>query len=290
VFVLLYSEHIIGFEKYLTEERRSSKNTVTSYSCDLEQFSEYLDKRGIDDFGDVTCAVATEYMDKLRKSGRSSSSVSRMFATLKCFYDYLASVGKSDVSPLVGITMARPTTKLPEILTSGEVTRMLAQPNLSDRKGIRDKAMLALLYATGIRVSELLSLDVSDVDIDAGTLKCIGRGKPRVIGVDGSAMRAVAEYIAKSRGELLADPNECALFVNMGGERMSRQGFWKLIKHYARCAGIEKDISPHTIRHSFAAHRLESGADIHDLKEMLGHADLSSTQMYSRLVSRQAKR
>ncbi len=181
------------------------------------------------------------------------------------------------------------TQKLPQILTSKEVELLLEQPECTDMKGYRDKAMLELLYATGIRVSELISLDVNDVNISIGMLRCRGRSKERIIPMYPAAIKALKEYVEFIRPQMVASPDEKSLFVNVSGERMSRQGFWKIIKSYQQKAKIDKDITPHTLRHSFAAHLLENGADLHSIQEMLGHADISSTQIYSQLVKNQLK-
>ena len=179
--------------------------------------------------------------------------------------------------------------KLPQILTSKEVELFLEQPDAADAKGCRDKAMLELLYATGIRVSELIGLDLEHLNLSAGFVRCPGRGKERIIPLYQAAVRALGDYVLHVRPQMLERPDEQALFVNMSGERMSRQGFWKIIKHYQEKAGICKDITPHTLRHSFAAHLLENGADLRSIQEMLGHADISSTQIYTQLVSSKLK-
>ena len=179
--------------------------------------------------------------------------------------------------------------KLPQILTSKEVELLLEQPECTDMKGYRDRAMLELLYATGIRVSELISLDITDVNIPAGFIRCRSKDKERMIPLYPAAIKALSEYVEFIRPQMIASPDEPSLFVNISGERMSRQGFWKIIKTYQKKAGIEKDITPHTLRHSFAAHLLENGADIHDIKEILGHADISSTQRYAQFLKDKMK-
>ena len=179
--------------------------------------------------------------------------------------------------------------KLPEILSGKEVELFLEQPSCTDPKGYRDRAMLELLYATGIRVSELIALEVTDLNLDGGFLRCPGKGKERVIPLYPAAIRALSDYLNKVRPQLVVDPSQNVLFVNMSGEGMSRQGFWKLVKFYQEKAGIRKEITPHTLRHSFAAHLLENGADLHSIQEMLGHADITSTQIYSQLVNQKLK-
>ena len=192
-----------------------------------------------------------------------------------------------EANPAKGITAGRAERKYPEILTSKEVELFLEQPQCVDAKGYRDHAMLELLYATGIRVSELISLDLGDLNLSAGFVRCASRGRERIIPLYHTAVKALQDYVRDIRPELIADSTETALFVNMNGERMSRQGFWKIIKYYQEKAGIQKDITPHTLRHSFAVHLLENGADLRSIQEMLGHADISSTQIYAHVVNRQ---
>jgi integrase/recombinase XerD len=208
---------------------------------------------------------------------------------LKNFYAWLKMKGQIEEVPTGRLVPEKATHKLPEILTAQEVDLLLEQPECVDRKGYRDKAMLELLYATGIRVSELINLDVTDVNLSAGIINCRGREKIRSIPMYPAAQKAVKDYIEFIRPDMIAVPSERALFVNIGGERMSRQGFWKVLKSYQQKAGIEKDITPHTLRHSFATHLLENGADLRSIQEMLGHADISSTQIYSQLVKKQLK-
>ena len=179
--------------------------------------------------------------------------------------------------------------KFPEVLTNREVDRFLEQPQCVDSKGYRDHAMLELLYATGIRVSELISLNEKDVNLSAGVIRCRSKGRERMIPLYARAIKALSDYMKDVRPRLIADPEEQALFVNMSGERMSRQGFWKIVKHYQELAQIDKEITPHTLRHSFAVHLLENGADLRSIQEMLGHADISSTQIYTRVVRRQLR-
>ena len=210
-------------------------------------------------------------------------------ASLKSFYTYMTAARYINCNPVKGFKPSRTERKLPSILTNHEVDLFLEQPNIGDAKGCRDKAMLELLYATGIRVSELIALDTQDVNLSAGFLRCRGRDKERVVPLYKAAVRALAAYINDVRPQLLEDPGETALFVNMNGERMSRQGFWKIVKCYQEKAGIHKDITPHTLRHSFAAHLLENGADLKSIQEMLGHADISATQIYAQVVNQKLR-
>ena len=229
------------------------------------------------------------YVKYLSGKGKSVATVTRSVASLRSFYNDLIGTGQVTVNPARGITSARVERKLPQILTGKEVDLFLDQPDPSDPKGCRDKAMLELLYATGIRVSELIGLDTDHVSLSVGFIRCSSRNRERIIPIYPAAVRALADYMDHVRPQMIEHPDERALFVNMSGERMSRQGFWKIIKHYQEKAEIHKDITPHTLRHSFAAHLLENGADLRSIQEMLGHADISSTQIYAQLVNQKIK-
>ena len=282
-------DDIADYGVYLAEERHASQNTVSSYLRDVTQFSEYLADRHGASLRQADADTVQEYMGWMRGRGKSAASVTRFLASIKSFYTFLSSRGAVKVNPAKGITAGRAERKYPEILTNKEVELFLEQPQCVDAKGYRDHAMLELLYATGIRVSELISLDLDDLNLAAGFIRCASRGKERIIPLYHTAVKALQDYVRDIRPELIADSAETALFVNMNGERMSRQGFWKIIKHYQEKAGIEKDITPHTLRHSFAVHLLENGADLRSIQEMLGHADISSTQIYTHVVNRQLK-
>ena len=282
-------DDIADYGAYLAEERHASQNTVSSYLRDVTQFSEYLADRHGASLRQADADTVQEYMGWMRGRGKSAASVTRFLASIKSFYTFLSSRGAVKVNPAKGITAGRAERKYPEILTNKEVELFLEQPQCVDAKGYRDHAMLELLYATGIRVSELISLDLDDLNLAAGFIRCASRGKERIIPLYHTAVKALQDYVRDIRPELIADSAETALFVNMNGERMSRQGFWKIIKHYQEKAGIEKDITPHTLRHSFAVHLLENGADLRSIQEMLGHADISSTQIYTHVVKHQLK-
>ena len=277
------------FEDYLKNEKNASSNTLSSYMRDIRQLADYLETNTDADIVSATEADLTEYIQHLRESGKSVATVSRNIASIKNLYSYLGIHQIVKQSPATKLTTEKNVQKLPQILTSQEVNLLLEQPKCIDAKGFRDKAMLELLYATGMRVTELIELNVSDVNLTAAVVRCHGRNKERFVPIYPAAVKALDDYIRLVRPQMLADPTDSTLFVNIGGERMSRQGFWKIIKHYQKKANIEKDITPHTLRHSFAAHLLENGADIHDIQEMLGHADVSSTQIYSQLVKKQLK-
>lgn len=274
---------------YLTEERRASRNTVSSYLRDVNQFADYLQSHRNCGLRQAEGETVRDYMDWMLGHGKSPASVTRFLASVKSFYNFLLREGAVDSNPAKGLTAAKAERKYPEILTSREVELFLDQPQCVDAKGFRDHAMLELLYATGIRVSELISLELDDLNLSAGFIRCRSRGKERIIPLYHGAVKALEDYVKNIRPQLIADGGEAALFVNMNGERMSRQGFWKIIKCYQEKAGIEKDITPHTLRHSFAVHLLENGADLHSIQEMLGHADISSTQIYTHVIKRQLK-
>ena len=278
------TDYIAEYGAYLREEKHASENTVTSYLRDVRQFEAYL--RAVPGVPVERCAQehVEGYIAYMTSRGKSAASVARGVASLKSFYGYLLSRGVISVNPAKNTAPVRAERKFPQILTGKEVELFLEQPQCVDAKGYRDHAMLELLYATGIRVSELIGLDVDDVNLSAGFIRCTSRGKERIIPLYPTAVRALTDYVKEIRPQLVLDPQETALFVNMGGERMSRQGFWKIIKYYQEKAQINKDITPHTLRHSFAAHLLENGADLRSIQEMLGHADISSTQIYSHLV------
>ena len=283
------SAYIIEFQDYLADVKHSSRNTVSSYICDINQFAAFLGMHGGSQLTEAKRDDVLQYLSWLKNQGKSPSTVSRSVASLKCFYSHLLSVGQIKDTPVKDIALEKAVKKLPQILTSKEVELLLEQPQCTDMKGYRDRAMLELLYATGIRVTELISLDVSDLNLAAEFIKCRSKDKERLIPLYPAAVKAIKEYVQNVRDQMIAYPDETALFVNMNGERMSRQGFWKIIKYYQNKAGIEKDITPHTLRHSFAAHLLENGADLRSISEMLGHADISSTQIYTQLVKKQLK-
>ena len=277
------------FETYLRDEKNASSNTLSSYMRDIRQLAEFLETHG-----DIQIVSAKEkdlesYIEHLRENGKSVATVSRNIASIKNLYSYLGIHQIIKQSPATKLTTEKSVQKLPQILTSQEVNLLLDQPKCIDAKGYRDKAMLELLYATGMRVTELIDLNVEDINLSAAVVRCHSRNKERVIPIYPAAVKALDDYIRLVRPQMLADPSDPTLFVNVGGERMSRRGFWKIIKFYQKKANIDKDITPHTLRHSFAAHLLENGADIHDIQEMLGHADVSSTQVYSQLVKKQLK-
>lgn len=277
-------DYLIGYETWLAQEKKAAANTLSSYLRDVKQFSTWLEEGGVA-LTQATQSDVREYAQYLEKRGKSNATVVRSVASLKSFYSYMMTIHSVPANPAKGFKPNHVERRLPAILTNREVDLFLEQPDVSDTKGCRDKAMLELLYATGIRVSELISLDVQDINLSACFLRCRGKNKERVVPLYKAAVRALAAYVNEVRPQLLEDPSETALFVNMNGERMSRQGFWKIVKYYQEKAGIKKDITPHTLRHSFAAHLLENGADLKSIQEMLGHADISATQIYTQVVN-----
>jgi len=281
---------ISAYETYLVKIKQASVNTVSSYMRDIRQYSDWLNNRNLCDVLSATQDVITGYLDALREIGKSGATISRTLASLKSFYAYLVSSGFLEHSPVSNeIHVERGEKKLPQVLSGKEVETLLAQPSCTDAKGYRDKAMLEVMYATGIRVTELIDLNVEDVNLELGILKCSGSKKSRAIPLYPAALRALAIYLRDVRSGMVADPGENALFVNVGGARMSRQGFWKILKQYQNKAGIDKDITPHTLRHSFAVHLLENGADLGSLQELMGHSDISSTQLYTQMINQKLK-
>lgn len=281
---------IQAYENYLTKVKQASGNTVSSYMRDIRQFSEWITQKEGTELLNVTQLNISDYLAHLQEQGKSGATVSRTLASLKNFYAYVVSTGFLEASPVSAeIHVDRGEKKLPQILTGGEVELLLLQPSCVDSKGFRDKAMLEVMYATGIRVTELIDLNVEDVNLELGILKCSSAKKSRAIPLYPAALRSLSVYIKDVRMLMVADPMEKALFVNVGGARMSRQGFWKILKFYQAKAGIEKEITPHTLRHSFAVHLLENGADLGSLQELMGHSDISSTQMYTHMINQKLK-
>lgn len=277
-------KHITAFKQYLINEKKSSKNTVESYIRDLLQFSEYCASVKITTVSKVKTATVNAYNDLLNKEGKSEATKARITASLRAFFRYLISIGVVSENPVNGANKNKVTKKLPGVLDSADIVKLLSQPSGEDYKSIRDKAMLELLYATGIKVSELLDLKVYNFNIQLGILRLDNGKKERIIPIYPAAVKTVTEYLVNVRPAIVLEPNQDKLFTNMNGQPMSRQGFWKLIKHYAELAGIKEEITPHTLRHSFAAHLLENGARLQDIKEMLGHSDISSTQIYAQYI------
>lgn len=280
---------IHAYENYLTKVKNASGNTVSSYMRDIRQFSDWLHAAEDIDVLDASQQNISDYLSVMEVDGKSAATISRTLASLKNFYAYVVSFGFLEKTPVVDIHVDRGEKKLPQILTGREIELLLAQPVCVDAKGYRDKAMLEVMYATGIRVTELIELNVDDVNLEQGAIKCKCAKKSRTIPLYPAALRALSVYIREIRNAMLATPDETALFVNINGVRMSRQGFWKILKSYQASARIDKDITPHTLRHSFAVHLLENGADLGSLQELMGHSDISSTQMYTHMINQKLK-
>ena len=283
------ADHIADYRRYLAEEKQVRSNTLNSYIRDLNQFKTWLAGAGISDWKKVKKETISEYLQYMDSSGKSPATVTRSAASIRSFYQFMAQSGRVKNDPAKTVSGRKVQRKYPEVLTDREVELFLDQPKCVDEKGFRDHAMLELLYATGIRVSELIGLNVEDVNLTVGFIRCAGNGKERVIPLYAAAVKALREYMTVIRPRILEDEAERALFVNMNGSRMTRQGFWKIIKHYQEKAEITKDITPHMLRHSFAVHLLENGADLRSIQEMLGHADISSTQIYTHVAQKQLK-
>lgn len=268
------------FINYLHEEKQATKNTEISYARDLRKMSEYFTEQGIYDVSVVTPTILNSYIAFLEKEGRKPATISRSIASMKAFFQYVEKKYSLPYDPSKKLKAPRIEKKMPAILTKDEVTRLLAQPSGDSAKELRDKAMLELLYATGIRVSELISLKVSDIDLQMEYVVCADAHRERIIPFGKVAKSALNQYLEYGRPKLAKDEGEEWLFTNCSGVSMSRQGFWKLIKAYGKKAGIQEEITPHMLRHSFAAHLVSNGADLKSVQEMMGYSDISTTQIY----------
>ena len=273
------------FIQYIHEVKHTSANTEVSYQRDLVKLESYLKEQGGYTLTKVSSTSLNSYMLYLEKKGRAPSSISRNIASIKAFYSYLWKRGVIEQDPSENLKAPKVEKKIPDILTVEEINLLLKQPGGKSAKELRDKAMLELLYATGIRVSELIGLKLSDINFSYSYIRCMIHGRERVVPFGGKAQMALEEYVLSARKQLLKGEDSDLLFVNCSGKVMSRQGFWKLIKQYGAKAGIEKEITPHTLRHSFAAHLVENGADLRSVQEMLGHSDISTTQIYTHVAT-----
>ena len=271
------------YHAYLETEKDLSANTMESYSGDVQQYIDFLIARDITDIKHTSNAVVVSYMLFLEEKNNASSTILRKMSSLRNYYHYLMAQQWIKKDPMMHLKTPKSERKVPSVLTFEEATRLLDQPGGSDPKSLRDKAMLELLYATGMRVSELISLDEKDLDIKTGYITCGSSARKRNIPITPSAMQHLENYLNHARSQLVQNDGEPALFVNVHGKRMTRQGFWKIVKHYKETAQIDKDITPHTLRHSFAIHLIENGTDIRSVQKMLGHSDISTTQIYCHL-------
>lgn len=267
------------FLKFIETEKKLSENTLQSYRRDLVQFEEYINDNRVR-YTHVHEEHVKSYIEELQQMGKKPSTISRSIASIRSFYQFLVRKGKVKKDPTEKIQSPKIEKRVPSVLTSQEVELLLEQPKDADLKGIRDKAMLEFAYATGMRVTEIISLDIQDVHLNEGYVVCKNENKVRNIPLGKMCEKALKEYIENSRNILIKNDKEQALFVNINGKRLTRQGFWKIIKYYKEQAHIEKDITPHVLRHSFATHLLQNGADLKAIQAMLGHSDISSTQVY----------
>ncbi|NLZ53049.1 MAG: site-specific tyrosine recombinase XerD [Thermoanaerobacteraceae bacterium] len=279
-----------NFLEFLSVERGLAKNTIDAYNRDLKSYIYYLKSKKISNIDCTNRTIIVSYLLLMQKEGKASSSISRACAAIKSFYQFLSRENIIKEDPTVDLDAPKLEHRLPKVLTLQEVERLLLQPDMKNPLGIRDRSMLELLYATGMRVSELVSISIEDVNLEVGFLRCIGKGsKERIIPVGSIALKYLKQYISIAREQLLNGKESKILFLNRQGKAMTRQGFWKIIKKYSEQAGIDKKITPHTLRHSFATHLLENGADLRAVQEMLGHSDISTTQIYTHLTRNKIK-
>ena len=267
------------FFGFLENEKKVSSNTLQSYKRDLKQFQKYIAENN-EDYSKITDEGIKDYISHMQEIGKKPSTISRGLASIRSFYQYEAKSKIVEKDPTEGIQSPKIEKRVPSILTSKEVALLLEQPQNVDLKGTRDKAMLEFAYATGMRVTEIISLNIDDVNLETGYVTCKTGKKERTVPVGNMSLKALKEYILKARPTMIKDENEKSLFVNVNGQRLTRQGFWKIIKYYKEQAHIEKDITPHVLRHSFATHLLQNGADLKSIQTMLGHSDILSTQIY----------
>lgn len=269
-----------SFLEYLKIVKLASLNTIQSYERDLKYFFQYLDEGADSSLENITPDSIQNYLTHLEKQGKSTATVSRSLASIRAFMQYMIKEGAITENPALIIALPKITKKVPKILQEDEIKYLLEAPKKTDLKGIRDKAMLELLYSTGIRVSELLDLQVTDINLNQGYIMCRDYQKERTIPIGRPAITAVKKYLVDARHVMLRNAEENHLFVNCNGNKMTRQGFWKILKNYAKIAGISTEITPHMLRHSFAAHLIQNGANLKSVQQMLGHSDISTTQVY----------
>ena len=267
------------FLEFLQKDKKLSNNTLQSYKRDITQYESYINEENLQ-YLKVTKDDIKKYLENLKNIGKKTSTISRNLASIRSFYQYLVRTKKIKEDPTEGIQSPKVEKRVPNVLTSKEVELLLEQPKAVDLKGIRDKAMLEFAYATGMRVTEIINLNLEDVNLKEGYVSCTNANKQRNIPLGAISINALKEYIKKARPYLIKSEDEKSLFVNINGKRLTRQGFWKIVKFYKEQAHIDKDITPHVLRHSFATHLLQNGADLKAIQVMLGHSDISSTQVY----------
>ena len=267
------------FLEFLQKDKKLSNNTLQSYKRDITQYESYINEENLQ-YLKVTKDDIKKYLENLKNIGKKTSTISRNLASIRSFYQYLVKTKKIKEDPTEGIQSPKVEKRVPSVLSSKEVELLLEQPKAVDLKGIRDKAMLEFAYATGMRVTEIINLNIEDVNLKEGYVSCTNANKQRNIPLGAISINALKEYIKKARPYLIKSEDEKSLFVNINGKRLTRQGFWKIVKFYKEQAHIDKDITPHVLRHSFATHLLQNGADLKAIQVMLGHSDISSTQVY----------
>ncbi len=276
------------FLEFLENDKKLSNNTLQSYKRDITQYQDYIDKSGLN-YLKLNNEDIDKYFEHLKKMNKKTSTISRNLATIRSFYHFLLRTKKIKQDPTIGVQSPKVEKKVPNILTSKEVELLLEQPKNIDLKGIRDKAMLEFAYATGMRVTEIISLNITDVNLEQSYVVCNTGMKKRNIPLGSISLKALKDYIEHARPILIKDESVTALFVNINGKRLTRQGFWKIVKYYKEQAHISKEITPHVLRHSFATHLLQNGADLKAIQTMLGHSDISSTQVYMQFQNENLK-
>ncbi len=285
-------DYLKDFLHYLIVEKGLAENTIQSYRRDISAYLIFIEKKlQINDINHVTRVHIMQFLSCLKDEGKSARTIARHIASIRSFHHFLILDKIVDHDPTVHIETPHPELKLPKVLNTDEVDKLLNTPDLTTTLGLRDKAMLELMYATGMRVSELVNLNINDVHLSLGFVRCLGKGnKERIIPIGKMATEALKEYLEKARPKLINQKNKTdSLFMNHHGQRLSRQGFWKILKQMAVKAGIEKELTPHTLRHSFATHLLENGADLRSVQELLGHSDISTTQIYTHVTKTRLK-
>ncbi|MBE6729572.1 MAG: site-specific tyrosine recombinase XerD [Ruminococcaceae bacterium] len=280
----MMKDYAIDFKVYLEHSKKYSANTLQSYMRDFSQFIQFCKENSVKDINKVNEEFINKYLQFMIISGKSHATEMRVLATLRCYFGFLARSGIIRSNPILGIKSGSHQKKMPEILTDREIIELLSQPNGVDFKSCRDKAILELMYATGIKVTELVDLKITDLNLSIGILHLHDDKHERIVPIYPEAIKVLNHYINNVRPSVVYDINEERLFTNMSGQPMSRQGLWKLVKGYAAQANIAKEITPLTFRHSFAAHLLENGAELNDIQKMLGHSDISTTNIYAQIV------
>lgn len=275
------NEYLQAFLLYLRDIKMASNNTIQSYERDLKYFFQYLEYIKIENLNEINTEVIRGYLEELKDKNKSMATISRTLASVRALFQYLIKMEVVSQNPALIIELPKIAKRVPKILSENEIVKLLNEPHTTDLKGIRDKAMLELLYATGIRVSELITLRLSDVNLNQGYIVCRDHNKERTIPIGMPAIAAMQNYLTQVRHVMIRENNQEILFVNCNGHPLTRQGFWKILKNYAKLANITTEITPHMLRHSFAAHLIQHGANLKSVQQMLGHSDISTTQVYT---------